>query len=397
MQEDSQDLYFLDGLRGLAAFYVVVGHARWLLWEGYSTGFLKHSGDYTLLEKLIVYSSSAFTLGHQAVLFFFVLSGFVIHLRYAKQLSTNRQGARFDWQRYIYRRSKRLYPTLIFAMAVTLFLDWLGQSMGYPIYFQNTPYPQININLIPDHSALTALGNLAFVMTSYVPAWGTNGPLWSLKFEWWFYMIYPIFWRLSKKSITLATTIMLVLFLLSFYPGVWAIALFRDIFSMMLAWWFGVLLADTFTKRISFSFRWVALLSVLLLILPLLNFNNAIQDILWGLAFSGFIAACFVLQTRGWNLRLLKRLKPLGDMSFTLYVIHFPILVFLSGKLMSSSRTQELPSHFGWVFLGICICVTAAYYAHLIAEKPFIARKNLKTTFSDELHYTLSHAGKELG
>src|SRR5665647_3307561 len=29
-------LLFLDGLRGLAAFYVMVGHARWLLWEGYS-------------------------------------------------------------------------------------------------------------------------------------------------------------------------------------------------------------------------------------------------------------------------------------------------------------------------------------------------------------------------
>ncbi len=28
-------LLFLDGLRGLAAFYVMVGHARWLLWEGY--------------------------------------------------------------------------------------------------------------------------------------------------------------------------------------------------------------------------------------------------------------------------------------------------------------------------------------------------------------------------
>ena len=29
-----EQLVFLDGLRGLAAFYVLVGHARWLLWEG---------------------------------------------------------------------------------------------------------------------------------------------------------------------------------------------------------------------------------------------------------------------------------------------------------------------------------------------------------------------------
>ena len=37
-----RNLVFLDGLRGLAALYVMVGHARWVLREGYSEGFLKH-------------------------------------------------------------------------------------------------------------------------------------------------------------------------------------------------------------------------------------------------------------------------------------------------------------------------------------------------------------------
>ena len=87
---------FLDGFRGLAAFYVMVGHARWLLWEGYSQGFQKHPESYTAINKALMYFFSLFKYGHEAVLFFFVLSGFVIHLRYAKRIAEQGASAKFD-------------------------------------------------------------------------------------------------------------------------------------------------------------------------------------------------------------------------------------------------------------------------------------------------------------
>src|ERR1700733_11516002 len=77
---------FLDGLRGLAALYVVLGHARLLLWEGYSSGYALHPASYSKLQKLLVYAFSSVAFGHEAVLFFFVLSGLVIHLRYSRHL-----------------------------------------------------------------------------------------------------------------------------------------------------------------------------------------------------------------------------------------------------------------------------------------------------------------------
>lgn len=372
------DLRILDGLRGLAAFYVMVGHARWLLWEGYSAGFVQHRESYSALGKLIVYLSSGFILGHEAVLFFFVLSGFVIHLRYAKQLRMDKQQAKFDWRSYVYRRAKRLYPTLIFAMAFTWLLDWIGQAKGYPIYSNNAQNSSVVLDI--SHSWLTALGNLAFVMTTYVSSWGSNGPLWSLKFEWWFYMAYPVFWWFSKKSIALATALMCLLFFLSFYPQLWPLLLLRDVFSAMLAWWFGVLLADIFSRRLAIPFSFVAPLSALLLILPVIHLNDTVQAVLWGLAFSGVVAGCFVMQQHGWKLRILSSLKPLGDMSFTLYVIHFPLLVLLSGWLMSSSASHALPRHFGWALFGVILCTIIAYVAHFFAEKPFITRKTLETT-----------------
>lgn len=376
-QQRALDLPFLDGLRGLAALYVVAGHARWLLWEGYSEGFLTHPEQYSAAGKLLVYASALLRYGHEAVLFFFVLSGFVIHLRYSRQLQAGKGAARFDWRSYVWRRAKRLYPPLLFALILTAVFDLLGRSLGYPIYFQSTPYDLINRNVIADHNWLTGLGNLAFLMTSYVPVWGTNGPLWSLKFEWWFYMLYPAFWWVSKKSVLAATVLMTALWGASFYPPVWGVSLLREVFSLMLAWWFGALLADVYTRRLRCSFVALSTLSLLLAGLPFVHFDPVVKDILWGAGFSGLMALCFVAAGRGWRVvKVLARLKPLGDMSYTLYVIHFPLLVLMSGYVASLSQRGHLPMHFGWVVPGIFLCLLLAYLAHWLTEVPFVGRRS---------------------
>ena len=87
MKDNAEKLLVLDSLRGFAAIYVMVGHARALLWEGYSDGYLKHPEDYSLSGKLIVYLLGAFNHGHEAVMLFFVLSGFLIHLNNGRRLT----------------------------------------------------------------------------------------------------------------------------------------------------------------------------------------------------------------------------------------------------------------------------------------------------------------------
>jgi len=378
-------LHFLDGIRGLAAFHVMVGHARWLLWEGYSQGYITHPELYSLPHKLLMYFFSTFIFGHQAVVLFFVLSGFVIHLRYSKNLKLEGSKSKFDWLSFVGRRMKRLYPPLIFAMLLTLLLDTIGRSLQYPIYFQQTPYSLINNNILSHLEPQTAIGTLLFVGKIYVPEWGSNGPLWSLTFEWWFYMFYPLFWLLSKRSIALATITLLICFALSFFSALPILRIITTTFSAMIIWWFGVLLADIFTGRLNISFSKVALLIIFLPIAliykrfipdssPLLVFD----DVIWGLGFTGGLAACFVWQQHNKSLRLLKLFKPLGDFSYTLYVTHFPILVLMSGYLMSQSTL--LPQEFGWVFLGIAICVSFAYGAYQLVEKPFVSSRTHSVT-----------------
>ena len=369
------NLRFLDGLRGLAAFYVMVGHARWLLWEGVQDGYQKHPELYNILDKTMMYGLGLFRYGHEAVLFFFVLSGFVIHLKYSKHILREGENTPFALGDYLLRRVRRIYPPLLAALCVTGLLDYCGASLlGLPVYSRTTPYTAINQNIHHFLDIKTLLGNLCFFTETYVPFYGSNGPLWSLKFEWWFYMFYPLFFLLTKRSISVATGALAMLFVLSFFPAFFPIKLLSDVFSMMLLWWFGVLLADVFTGRIQgVSF---GALSILIVAIPLAllkpTHHTILLDSIWAVGFVGLLSACFALQTRGFRLVILEKLDWLGNFSYTLYAVHFPILVFLSGCLMQYSTDKMLPHHSFFVLLALPIPTIIAYFLYFLVEKPFI-------------------------
>lgn len=385
----SQDsLAFLDGLRGLAAVWVMLHHARWLLWEGWES-FRQHAGDYSAVHQALAYALAPLRYGHQAVIFFFVLSGFVIHLGYARKLVTAPETARLGWANYVWRRARRLYPPLLLALALTWVLDSLGRAQGWTIYAGTTAYPLINGTVTSDLSVLTALGNAAFLMTSAVPCFGSNGPLWSLHFEWWFYMVYPLLWVLARRSLALASGFVIVAFALSWLApdGVWFYV--ARIFTALLSWWLGALLAEIYEGRWRIRWSTVAPLALLLPALPILLPKLAkwwppidigwISDTLYGFGFAGLFALCFALRERGWSLSFLTRLRPLGDLSYTLYVTHLPVLVLISGWLMArngETKAGLLPTHFGWMAAGAGFCLLLAWAAHFVVERPFVRRQS---------------------
>lgn len=378
----SKRLLFLDGLRGIAALYVMIGHARWLLWEGYSEGYLKHPERYGLINKLLMYFFSLFRYGHEAVLFFFVLSGFVIHLKYAKNLSKSND-SNFKWSEYLYRRIKRIYPPFLFALILTLLLDSIGRRFQYTIYSGATPYNLINDNLgRNDWSIKSLLGNLFFLYKAYIPIYGTNGPAWSLKYEWWFYMFYPLFLLAGRRNIVYPSLLMVILFIASFFPDYWPEQLSGDIFSMMITWWLGVILAEVYTGRIKVSYSHLSFLTLAILFKPVLSTQNVMSDLCMAFFFLGFISIFLLLSERNMLIRFLEKLKILGDFSFTLYITHFPILVFMSGWLMHRNGNW-LPSHFIFIFIGIIITLAFAYIFHFITEIPFINSKTKSGTSAE--------------
>jgi peptidoglycan/LPS O-acetylase OafA/YrhL len=365
-----RDTYILDVLRGLAALYVLIGHSRWLLWEGYSSGYKLHPETYSAFGKIAVYTFSIFNFGHEAVMLFFVLSGFVIqYSSYNQYLKTTR----FSISSYLLKRIKRIYPPFLFALLLTWVLDTIGKYYGYSIYTGNTNYSNINENIFSDTSWQTLLGNLFMVQKNYTPVWGSNGPLWSLMYEWWFYILYvPVFFINKRAPLFTAYLVCGCFLCLIFFPisiGNWLSVLYY-----FFAWYMGVFAADLYMDRIKHLNQQIWLIAVyaaVIVFIYIVAHPVFMKDIVLT-----YILAVVIYVALYYNQKLtfIQRLQPLSEFSYTLYVIHVPLLVLISGWLQQENQ-GSLPKGFGWFFMGIAICLVAAWCIHLLVEKPFIKRK----------------------
>jgi peptidoglycan/LPS O-acetylase OafA/YrhL len=364
LNQPKANLKILDTLRGFAAIYVLLGHARWLLWEGFKEGYNQHPGAYSLLDKVAMYFFTIFRFGHEAVLFFFVLSGFVIHWSMSKRMDKT---GTFGVKDYLVRRFKRIYPPLLVAIIITFAFDTLGIILKFPVYFGATPYSLTNANIHPSLTGQTLLGNMLFVQRVYTPVWGTDGPLWSLMYEWWFYILYIPFCWLFRKNKYLTSILVFALWVLSnefnFQP-----ALLSAVLSYFVAWYLGLLLADLLLDR---SGRVELILSYMLGIcaFSLFRYSHTIgSDMLLGVGFTCLLFAFLVFPV----FRKLNDLHKLGAFSYTLYVIHFPMICFFSGFIMSRNNGR-LPMHSGYIVLGVAMAIAIAWVLHFVAEKPFIS------------------------
>lgn len=115
---------------------------------------------------------------HQAVMFFFVLSGFVIYLSTSRLDFRKREDLNF----YLYKRFRRILPLYWLTLVLTAL---------FGIFFFNWNHPSFSFP--------TFLGNAFFLQTvgKVKPYWfqpyGLNGPLWSLAYEMFYYLFYPLF------------------------------------------------------------------------------------------------------------------------------------------------------------------------------------------------------------
>lgn len=368
--QEPRKTFFLDILRGLAALYVLIGHARWLLWEGYTEGYKLHPEAYNLADTIQVYGFSLFAYGHEAVMLFFVLSGFVIH--YSSYNQSVKSGT-FSIRAYIAKRVKRIYPPFLFALLLTYVLDRAGKSAGYSIYTGTTHFDIINASIFSDLSVETLLGNIAMVQTLVTRVWGSNGPLWSLMYEWWFYILYiPVFFS-NKRSpfgtACLTGILFLAAWLIPAEPYRWI-----KVVQYFFAWYLGVIAADWYLGRLGGSKTKTALVIFLALV-----FSAATRLIGFAAMRDYYLAACFTAIVYGClhyyrYLGRLQLLQPLSDFSYTLYVIHLPMLVFMSGWLQHT-QAGALPVHFGYVYAGTGICLLTAWLCQYVVERPFTRKR----------------------
>ncbi len=301
---------YLDLIRFSAAVLVFTFHASYNRFDG---AWLKGIGAF----------------GHDSVMIFFVLSGFVI-----AYISTKKETSAYD---YSLSRVSRLYSVAIPALILTLFLDFLGRSISPSMY--------TGIHYQDSEPALRLFANLFFINEIWFKSVRpfSNGPFWSLSYEFWYYVIYAAFFYFSGLKKAVFTTIA-------------ALIAGPKILLLLPVWLMGVAafhlsVRITLTKPMALLFSIIPLIiyflyrdieapkHLLKITIELLGRDFVYHDLKFSKEFIndylvGFLVATHILGT----ITLLKNLSPpkpldtiikyFAGMTFALYLFHYPLLQF---------------------------------------------------------------------
>lgn len=347
----------LDLIRGISAWAVCIGHLRNLFFVDYES-----INNKNIFIK-ILYLITGF--GHEAVVVFFILSGFFISASVLRSISENR----WNWSNYLLVRLARLYVVLIPALLLTVFFDLLGMyfSNAGGIYSgQSLMGNIVNFNVADRLTINNFLANLLFLQRIFSPTFGSNSPLWSLSYEFWYYMIFPLLVLsfASQKKKVKAFSLIATLFLL------WMVGEIISIYFLI--WLGGAFLHFSSKFQLKGNLKYIALgvsgivfLAVLGAVrLKLLPGSEVLSDFVLAIFFGFFLYA--ILQDRSRNTsELYKKVShKIAGFSYTLYLVHLPLLVFCNSLLLKDQRWQ--PEAFN-LSIGLGIFVFVIIYAYLIS------------------------------
>jgi peptidoglycan/LPS O-acetylase OafA/YrhL len=362
-------LAHMDMVRGLAAIAVVLGHVRGLLFHDWRELPAK-----TAALKVVYFFTG---LGHQSVVVFFVLSGFFVG---TSVLSSTGAGT-WSWRQFLLRRFTRLYVVLIPALLITLAIDAYGMhafGTAGNIYSGELNAPMIQAEDVRRTiGPATFFGNLFFLQYIFCSPYGSNGPLWSLSYEFWAYMIFPMLVlaldRRAKVARRVAYAVVAAALLvmcgrtMSFYFCIW-------LFGAGVAWKWARLaraaawLGSAPARVLALGFFAVALAGARLGLLR----SNEIGDVCSGIATATLLVVWLCAGTRApieARPAYARLATTLAGFSYTLYLSHFPLIALASAGLTASARWMPDAAHLaiGGAF-AVAICALYAYPLSRLTE-----------------------------
>ncbi|MGN8026016.1 acyltransferase family protein [Microbacterium sp. 22242] len=348
MSRNGNRIRSLDGLRGLAAVIVLVHHASLI-----AEPWIDPAGWALLTQSPL----KLLLAGSEAVMVFFVLSGLVVALP-----ALNRG---FSWARYYPARLFRLYVPVIAALGAAALLVRL---------IPRDPTTMPDGSWMQDAQATTvSAGDVLSQMSLLRPSYPIDNVLWSLRWELFFSLLLPLFvWvalRVRRLALPVAALIVLLMFA-GRTTGNSALA-YLPVFLL------GTLIAVRFADLRAWAERpgprralpWLAALAGVMLIAswlakPLTS-GTVAADVLWAVAGAG--AALLVVLAIVWpTARRTLETRPmqwLGRVSFSLYLVHAPILASLC-YLLGAERW--------WLacLIGAPLSLIAAGAFHRLVERP---------------------------
>lgn len=346
---NSQASVLLDLLRALAAFLVLLSHWKIMFFV-----------DYPLIPAhrwLFAVPYVLGSAGHQSVLIFFVLSGYLISGSVFRSLD----GGFWRWRGYLTHRFVRLYVVLIPGLFLCAACDWVGLHFAHVPDLYNGVSPKTHLIDVGHTLSLPVFfGNLAFVQTVFVPVFGSDGALWSLANEFWYYMLFPLGLLALRKG---TATVHRIAFGALFLVIAWFTR--SEILPLFPVWLAGTLLALLQPPRAGSSVR-IGASAVYVLALFLFSKGQFLPGLAHDYAFGAitFLYIWVLLSAReaSGNSRYVHWIRQAARFSFSLYVIHMPLLLlvtaFVAGDRLWSPTGLETDAA---ALLILAFLMAAAY------------------------------------
>lgn len=313
---------FLDAVRVLAASIVFINHCAQFWCPA-------------------IFHLSA-PIAHRAVIVFFVLSGYVIAYTTHERDRTAR--------RYIVSRLARLYSVVLPSLMLTALLQIIGTGIN-PAFYQGLSRDG---DLLRYFVSACFLQNIWF----YSASPPTNAPLWSLSYEFWYYVVFGAYEFLSHRWIRLSSIAALCLIV-----GL-------NILLLMPCWLLGALVyrcsnRPFMSARLSRGTLVLLLIAALAAVGGMPMFPSDLSN--RSLLFSGaFLSDWFVALAVGTailcfeSLRLsapprivATAIRRWADHTFSIYLYHFPLIVFATAIV---AKREPLPVPLA---LGLALSVLA--------------------------------------
>ena len=356
----------IDGLRFIAISSVVLYHI---------TAFILDKSSYKLQDISDSFIINIILNGDYGVPLFFVISGFILGLPFAKTHIYNSK--KIDLKKFYLRRLTRLEPPYILVMFI-LFL-------GSVFIAKNLSLKEATISFL---SSLIYSHNLIYGVSTLL-----NAVAWSLEIEIQFYILTPLLtYVFFVKSIFLRRIFIISLIIFFLLLNNFNFLDFGFVFLLNYIHYFllGYLLSDLYLSK-SFIIPKTKLDSffccfflIVIWIYDLNDFNYNVQKFLWESfqLISMFFIFYFILFHKTLKLFSNPIITNIGGMCYSIYLLHYPIISLFGNKLIKLNYSYNL--YFDLLFYTIILSIiilTISSIFYLTIERPCMDKNWIKKVF----------------
>ena len=381
---------YLDGIRGFAALYVALFHCYQMQ--------LLVSSDLDPARAWLFFILKPLCMGHYAVAVFIVLSGYCLMLPIA------RVGGSYKLKdgpvNYFHRRARRILPPFYASVLLTLALLPATRVAWDAIHASGRPQ-LLSLLGVPDKSAYLSQFLSHLALTNNGIPWNnealvkfpSNSPLWSVATEWQIYFLFPALllpilrrfgsWISMSAGIGVGAALTFAFdgrysLACPWMLGVFAIGMFGALISCSPEPIYGKL-----RKQVPWGWLSVFILTAFLVLgtvkLGLFRRNPVIVDTILGMGIMcGLVAMSRVSANQGAlfgklcvNILSSRIARLLGGFSYSLYLIHYPLIVLAQACLIRAMHSL-LVVDFIMLLPVMGAIIGAAYLFSQMFERPFM-------------------------